>query len=157
MCSSDLHDRPRAYYRAVAYGDARHDHAFKPRPHVVAEHDIALVVPRLVRPEPVFPLFLEDGEGIGRERAQRMVCAVEQKFRAAGNRTEFAYLKFIVVDGVVVEYVVPFKLPWVVHEVVVESKITNFNVRVCDYVFQIHNRIVPFAGIYLFAIRNSHK
>ena len=59
-----------------------------------------------------------------------MVCAVEQKFCAAGDRAEFAYLKFIVVDGVVVEYVVYFKLTRVVHEVVIKSKVADLYVRV---------------------------
>ena len=86
-----------------------------------------------------------------------MVCTVKQKLCATCNRTELSDYQLVVIDGIMIENIVLFKVPWIVHKVVVKSKVSDFDVRVCDYVFQIHYRIVPFTGIYFFAIRNSHR
>lgn len=97
-------DGPRRDHGAVADPDARHDDRFVTDPYVVADDDVALVVPRRGDVRPVeFPLLEEERKGVIGQRAERVVRAVEQEPRAAGDGAEFADDQPVLVDRVVVQ------------------------------------------------------
>lgn len=48
-----------------------------------------------------------------------MICTIEKKFCATGNRTEFTYHKFIVIDRVMIQNVIFFKIARVVYKIVI--------------------------------------
>ena len=150
------HNRPCADDGTVADGHAGKDHRLKADPHLVPHSNIALVIPCLIDLHAVLPLIVEDRKRVCGKRAHRMVGTVEQKFCSAGNRTELPDLQSVMVDRVVIQDIVFFKIPRVVYKIIVEREITNLNIRVCDNVLQIHNRIIPYAGKYFSAIRNRH-
>lgn len=85
-----------------------------------------------------------------------MVCAVKQKPCAARDRTKLTYYQLIVIDRIMIENVVLFKILRVVYEIVVKRKIPDYDIRIGDNVFQIYNLLILAARIYLFTVRNSH-
>lgn len=78
-----------------------------------------------------------------------MVCTIKQKLCTARNRAKFAYYKFIVVDRVMIQYIVFFKVLRVVYKIIIKRKISDFDIRVCYYIFQIYNLFVLTARIFL--------
>ena len=78
-----------------------------------------------------------------------MVPACKQKFSAAGNGADFSDFQLIAVDGVMIEYVVRFKLPRVMDEVVVYGVIANLDIRAGHDLLQINDLPVMRTGIAL--------
>lgn len=141
-------DRTRRDHSPVADLHARHDDRLVADPDVVADDDVALVVPGRGDILPVeSPLFEKEREGVVRQRSQRMVGAVEQEFRPTGDRTEFADHQPVAVDGVVVEDVVAFELHGVVHEIVVDRVVADLDHRVRDDRIQVDRLAVVRAGV----------
>ena len=81
-----------------------------------------------------------------------MIGAGEQKLCAAGDGTKFADYKPIMVDWIVVQHIVLFKLPWVVDKVVVHGEVSNNDAGVFHNTFQINRFMVVCARINLFWI-----
>lgn len=79
-----------------------------------------------------------------------MVGAVEEKPRAAGNRTEFPDKEPVVVHRIVVEHIVALEVHGVGDEIVVYRPLSDLDIRIFDHLFQIDCLPVPFTGIYLF-------
>ena len=67
-----------------------------------------------------------------------MVCAVEKKACAAGNRTEFSDNQAVAVDRIVIKHIVLFKIAGIVDEIVVDRVVTDFDVRASDHIFQVN-------------------
>ena len=65
-----------------------------------------------------------------------MVGAGEQKLCPAGDGAEFPNHKFVMVDRIVVQHIVLFKLPRVMDEVVIHGKIPDHDVGMIDDTFQ---------------------
>ena len=76
-----------------------------------------------------------------------MVGAGEQKFCAAGDGTKFANRKFVMIDWIVVQYVVLFKLPWVFDKVVIHGEVPDNDVGILHDTFQINRFMVVCARI----------
>lgn len=76
-----------------------------------------------------------------------MVGAGEQKLCAAGDGTKFADYKPIMVDWIVVQHIVPLKLPWVVDKVVVHGEVHDNDVGILHDAFQINRLMVVCARI----------
>ena len=76
-----------------------------------------------------------------------MVGAGEQKLCAAGDGTKFSNHKFVMVDGIVVQHIVPLKLPWVVDKVVVHGEVPDNDVGILHDAFQINRFMVVCARI----------
>ena len=131
-------DRPRADDCAVANGHALQNHRFVADPYVVANHDVALVVPSRGDVRPVqSPMICKDRERIGGKRAHRVVRAGEEELRPAGDGAVLANDQPLLVDRVVIEHVVCLKLRGVAHKIVVERKVANKDARVRDHVFEV--------------------
>ena len=64
-----------------------------------------------------------------------MVGAVEKEFCSAGDGAEFSNDQFILVDGIVIEDIVFFKLSWVSDKIVINRVIACCNVGILDDVF----------------------
>lgn len=54
------------------------------------------------------------------------------------------------VNGIVIKDIILFKITGIIDKIIINSKITYFNCRVCYGVFEI-NTIPPFLGYILFA------
>ena len=76
-----------------------------------------------------------------------MVGTGEQKLCAAGDGTKFADYKPIMVDWIVVQHIVPLKLPWVVDKVVVHGEVPDNDVGILHDAFQINRLMVVCARI----------
>lgn len=76
-----------------------------------------------------------------------MVGAGEQKLCTAGDGAKFADYKPIMVDRIVVQYIVLFKLPWVFDKVVVHGEVPDNDVGVLHDAFQINRLMVVCARI----------
>ena len=76
-----------------------------------------------------------------------MVGAGEQKLCAAGDGTKFANHKFVMIDWIVIQYIVAFKLPRVVDKVVVHGEVPDNDVRIFHDAFQINRLMVVCARI----------
>ena len=76
-----------------------------------------------------------------------MVGAVEQKLCAAGDGTEFADHKFVMIDRIVIQHIVFFKLPRIVDKVVVHGEVPDKDVGILHDTFQINRFMVACAGI----------
>ena len=76
-----------------------------------------------------------------------MVGAGERKFCAAGDGTKFANRKFVMIDWIVVQYVVLFKLPWVFDKVVIHGEVPDNDVGILHDTFQINCFMVVCARI----------
>ena len=59
-----------------------------------------------------------------------MISACEHELRPACYGAEPPNFQFVAVDGIVIEYVVLFKVTGIVDEIVVDRVVANFNVRV---------------------------
>ncbi len=77
-----------------------------------------------------------------------MIGAVEQKFRAASDRTELADNKPFAMDRIVIQHVVPLEIAQIVHEIVVNRIVTDLDRRIADDRIQINRLQVPDTGIY---------
>ena len=109
------HHRPGADDSPVPDGHAGQDHGLIPDPHVVAHDDIALVVPG--RGNVLYiraPFLKEQGKGVRGQGPQRVIGAVEQELRAAGDGAELADDQSLVIDGIVVQYTIALKIPGIV-------------------------------------------
>ena len=76
-----------------------------------------------------------------------MVGAGEQKLCAAGDGTKFAYHKFVMIDWIVIQYIVAFKLSRVIDKVVIHGKIPDNDVGILHDAFQINRLMVVCARI----------
>ena len=75
-----------------------------------------------------------------------MVGGIEQELRPAGDGTIFADQQPIVVDWVVIQNILAFKLPRV-GKIVVKRKITNADVGIRNDALQIADAMILLAGI----------
>ena len=55
--------------------------------------------------------------------------------RAVVTKDVPPYDKFVVVDRVMIQYIVFFKVFRVIYEIVIKRKISDFDIRVCYYIF----------------------
>ena len=95
---------------AVPNGNSCHDDCLIANPYIIANDNIALIIPCLGNIRPVqSPFFKEQGKWIGGKGAHGMVCTVKQEPGATGNGTKFSYDKPVMVDGVMVQHVVLFE------------------------------------------------
>ena len=82
-----------------------------------------------------------------------MICTVKKKFCSAGNRTELANYKLVMVNRIVVKHVVLFKHSWVMYKVIVHGVFSHYNIGVRNNVFEVNGlrisgtRINFFSGI----------
>lgn len=71
-----------------------------------------------------------------------MVGTVKKKLCSTGNRTEFADYQAVLVDRVMIEDIILLKLSRVIYEVIVNSAITNYDIRIVDNGIQIDSLII---------------
>lgn len=91
--------------------DTGHYHGFIAYPNIIAEFNIAFVVPCFAYSALIkVPFVKENREGISRKRTQRVISACKKEFRTAGDRAEPAYLQPVPVDRITVKDVVLFKI-----------------------------------------------
>ena len=93
------------------------------------------------------PFLKKDRERIGGQGCLCMIGAGEQKRCPAGDGAKFPDHKLVVVDGIVVQYIVLFKLSRVIDEVVIYGEIPHKNVGIINNAFQINRLMVIGARI----------
>ena len=81
-----------------------------------------------------------------------MVSAGEQKLCAASDRAKFPDYKFVMVNRIVVQHIVLFKLPWVFDKVVIHGEVRDNDVGILHDTFQINRFMVVCARINFFWI-----
>ena len=140
------HDSPCSDDRAVADMNAGQNDRLESDPDIVADDDVALSRCDIGPIQP--PLLVKEQEGIGGKRPQRVIGAVEQEFRAAGDRTELADNEPFAMDRIVIQHVVPLEIARIVHEIVVNRIVADLDRRIADYSIQINRLQVPCTGIY---------
>ena len=114
------HNGASADDRSVSNGNARQDDRLISDSYVIADDNIAFVVPCGRDVSDIQAPFLEkDRERIGGQGCLCMVGAGEQKLCPAGDGAKFPDHKFVMVDRIVVQYIVLLKLPRVFDKVVI--------------------------------------
>lgn len=143
------HDSPCSDDRAVADMNAGQDDCLESDPDVVADDDVALIVPSRRDIGPIqSPLLVKERESIGGKRPQRVIGAVEQEFSAAGDRTELADNEPFAMDRIVIQHVISLEIARIVYEIVVNRIVADLDRRIADYRIQINRLHVLAAGIY---------
>ena len=59
---------------------------------------------------------------------QRVISACKKEFRTAGDRAEPAYLQPVPVDRITVKDVVLFKIPRIVHKIVINREVADLDI-----------------------------
>ncbi|MPM57588.1 hypothetical protein SDC9_104410 [bioreactor metagenome] len=141
-------DRTGADDGAVADGHAGETYRFKADPDVIADGNVALVVPSLgdAGDRPI-PFGGENREGIGRERTHGVVGGIENELCAGGDRAVFAEDQRVMVDRIMVEHAIFDKIPRVVRKIVIHGEVADPDVRLVDDTVQINRPVVSGTGI----------
>ena len=85
-----------------------------------------------------------------------MICTVKKKFCSAGNRTELANYKLVMVNRIVVKHVVLFKHSWAMYKVIVHGVFSHYNIGVRNNVFEVNGLRISGTRINFF-LWNSHE
>ena len=71
-----------------------------------------------------------------------MVGTVKKKLCPTGNRTEFADYQAVLVNRIMIEDIILLKLSRIIYKVIVNSVITNYDIRIVDNGIQIDSLII---------------
>ena len=71
-----------------------------------------------------------------------MIGAVENKFRTAGYRAELTDNKPVIIYRIVIQHIVFLEVSRIIHKVIVDGKVSDFDCRARDNRFQIHCLII---------------
>ena len=84
-----------------------------------------------------------------------MICACEYKFCTTGNRAELSNHKSVMIDRVMIQHIILLKITRIVSKIVIHCIITNLNIGISNYIFQINCFGITCTGIYSI-FRYSH-
>lgn len=71
-----------------------------------------------------------------------MVGTVKKKLCSTSNRTEFADYQAVLVNRIMIEDIILLKLSRIIYKVIVNSVITNYDIRIVDNGIQINSLII---------------
>jgi len=100
------------------------------------------------------PIPQKQRERVCGKRFKRVVGTVENELCAAGYRAELADDEPVIVYRIMIKHIVFLKIARVVHKVIVNSEISDFDGRTGDNRFQIYRLIIIKTWIYFILLHN---